>query len=555
MTLTTRASAAALGAALLLTGTTGPTAATPSPPEGRSAASVPTPEVVGPLPAGDPDDGGRNHPFLATDYDLAGHGYVEEEFLISGEATSYAADGVGDASVRSEGHDYTTRIVVRRPSRPSAFNGTVIAEWYNVSNQWDQEVDWFQTHEHLVRQGYAWVGVSAQRAGVHSATGLRAWNPDRYGSLDLTDGGTITDDSLSWDVFSQAVQAVRDTSRHAPLGRLRADEVIATGHSQSAGRLWQYVNSVDPIAGVVDAVVLHGGGGAIRPDLATPVFKLNSETDLAINLLGAAQRQPDTDLLRIWEVAGASHGDWKLITDYGRLRIRDVGSAPGGYPGTPQTCDLPSGSRLPQHLVQGAVYDHVTDWVSDGTAPPSAPPIDLTGDGVARDDLGLATGGIRLAQQEVPTRINSGLNTGPGFCFLDGSSVPIPDGDLAQRYPDEKAYVAAVVSAARAAVEAGHLPADFAQDPSWFTDAVDVVRDRSTDNARPGAAIVTRLLVNRLERAQAAADVGALATADRRVRQAEQLADHLLPDTDATASISRSLAGVRGIIGLGRRLR
>ncbi len=58
--------------------------------------------------------------------------------------------------------------MVRRPVDPATFNGTVIAEWYNVSNQWDQEVDWFQTHEHLVREGYAWVGVSAQRAGVHS---------------------------------------------------------------------------------------------------------------------------------------------------------------------------------------------------------------------------------------------------------------------------------------------------------------------------------------------------------------------------------------------------
>ena len=84
----------------------------------------------------------------------------------------------------------------------------MIAEWYNVSNQWDQEVDWFQTHEHLVREGYAWVGVSAQRAGVHSPTGLRAWSPERYGTLDLTDGGTVTDDTLSWDVFSQAVAAV-----------------------------------------------------------------------------------------------------------------------------------------------------------------------------------------------------------------------------------------------------------------------------------------------------------------------------------------------------------
>ena len=258
-----RRSALGLAAALpgaALVATTGATA--------QEALAVADPEVTGPVPVtsalGDPAHG---YPFLATDYDLAGHGYVEEEFFLSGEATRYAANGATDATVLSTGHDYTTRIVVRRPVDAAGFNGTVLAEWYNVSNQWDQEVDWFQTHEHLVREGYAWVGVSAQRAGVHSATGLRAWSPDRYGSLDLTDGGTVTDDTLSWDVFSQAVQAVRSPTGVAPLGPLDAERVIATGHSQSAFRLWSYVNSVDPLAGVVDAVVLHGGG---PPDPARP---------------------------------------------------------------------------------------------------------------------------------------------------------------------------------------------------------------------------------------------------------------------------------------------
>src|SRR5690606_28841041 len=397
-------------------------------------AAVPDPTVTGPVPVTSPlGDPAHGYPFLATDYDLTSRGYVEEEFFVEGQATRYQADGVTDATVLSTGHDYRTRIVVRRPVDPAAFNGTVIAEWYNVSNQWDQEVDWFQTHEHLVRGGYAWVGVSAQVAGVHSATGLRAWSPDRYGTLDLTDGGAVTDDTLSWDVFSQAVAAVRDPAGVAPLGPLDAERVVATGHSQSAGRLWSYVNSVDPLAGVVDAVVLHGGGGLVRDDIDTPVFKINSETDVAIDLLGAAQRQPDSELLPTWEVAGASHGDWKLITDYGRLRLRDVGSAPGGYPGTPQTCEQPSGSRVPQHMVQGAVYDHVAAWVADGTAPPSAAPIELTDTPrtVVRDERGLGQGGIRLAQQDVPTRINSGANAGPGFCFLDGGSTPVDDATLA----------------------------------------------------------------------------------------------------------------------------
>jgi hypothetical protein len=53
------------------------------------------------------------------------------------------------------------------------------------------------SQDHLVRAGYAYVGVSAQRVGVQVPPGgLTAWSPGRYGSLDVTDNGTITDDSL-----------------------------------------------------------------------------------------------------------------------------------------------------------------------------------------------------------------------------------------------------------------------------------------------------------------------------------------------------------------------
>lgn len=533
--------ALAVTGALLLAGTAVP-----------AHAAVPDPVVVGPVPATTaPGDPAHGYPFLATDYDLAGHGYVEEEFFLEGEATRYQADGLTDATVLSTGHEYRTRIVVRRPVDPAAFNGTVIAEWYNVSNQWDQEVDWFQTHEHLVREGYAWVGVSAQRAGVHSATGLRAWSPERYGTLDLTDGGTVTDDTLSYDVFSQAVEAVRDPDGTAPLGPLDAERVVATGHSQSAGRLRTYVNSVDPLADVVDAVVLHGGGASVRDDIDTPVFKLNSETDVAINLLGAAERQPDSDLLRTWEVAGASHGDWKLITDYGRLRIRDIGTAPGGYPGTPQTCEQPSGSRVPQHMVQGAVYDHVAAWVADGTAPPSTEPLELTDDDpptVARDELGLGLGGIRLAAQEVPFRINSGLNAGPGFCFLDGGSTPVDDATLADWYPDPQVYADAVVAATRAALEAGLVIADVAADPSWYTDVVELVGDRVAAGTVGEA--VGEQVQDRMRQALEAADAGDWEAADGFVGEAQALGRSAVEDADAAASVVRATTAVRGIIAL-----
>jgi len=67
-------------------------------------------------------------------------------------------------------------------------------------------------------------GLSARR--VHrrptskpaplTTTGLRDWNPARYGTADLTQGGTILNDALSYDVFSQAAQAVKLLDDVAP---------------------------------------------------------------------------------------------------------------------------------------------------------------------------------------------------------------------------------------------------------------------------------------------------------------------------------------------------
>ena len=107
-------------------------------------------------------------------------------------------------------HPFKTRIVVRRPTSAARFNGTVIVEWTNVSEGFDNEVDWFHSGEHLVRAGYAWVGVSAQNVGVST---LKQRSANRYSSLDVTDGGTVMGDALSYDIFSAAGQAVRGKGR------------------------------------------------------------------------------------------------------------------------------------------------------------------------------------------------------------------------------------------------------------------------------------------------------------------------------------------------------
>src|SRR5262249_30418211 len=117
-------------------------------------------------------------------------------------------------------------------------------------------------------------------------------------------------------------QAIRHPAGVNLLPGFRVERVFATGHSQSAGRLATYVNSVHPLAPVFDAVVPHGGGGRIRDDLANvKVFKLLSETDVINNQ--ASVRQPDTANFRSWEVTGDSHVDLQFTASSRKLSQRD----------------------------------------------------------------------------------------------------------------------------------------------------------------------------------------------------------------------------------------
>jgi putative intracellular protease/amidase len=424
-------------------------------------------------------DAAHGYPFNASTLDLAKQGYVEQEFFIEGVARSYdiPRDQMANASGSATTHPYKTRIVVRRPAATGKFNGTAIVEWTNVSEGFDNEVDWFHTAEHLVSAGYAWVGVSAQNVGVSA---LKQWSATRYRTLDVTDGGTVMGDALSYDIFTAAGQAVRGRAGTSVMGNLKVDRVIATGHSQSAGRLATYINAVHPLAPVYDAVVLHGGGGKMRTDLNVKIWKLLSETDV---LGQVATRQPDSDTYRTWEVAGTSHLDIKHATELVKLGLRSKetmlpnpppaqaggaagrrGGGPGfggGTPGPFSGCNHPPLSRIPSEYVQSALYDHLARWLKDGTAPPTAPPIEIKTDGerpeIARDSFGNALGGIRLSEHAVATATNSGENTGGGFCFLTGWHEDFDRGKLGALYSTHTAYVSAVKAATEANIKAGYI--------------------------------------------------------------------------------------------------
>ena len=70
-----------------------------------AGAAVPLPTVTGPLPVSE-----ASHPFGAAEYQLvperlSDHGYVEEEYLVSGLANVYSWPAAGPAVVRTTNAD------------------------------------------------------------------------------------------------------------------------------------------------------------------------------------------------------------------------------------------------------------------------------------------------------------------------------------------------------------------------------------------------------------------------------------------------------------------
>ncbi len=405
---------------------------------------IPNPVVIGPIPATvPPGDPSHNYPFFSTTADLAGFGYLEEEFFFEGTANTYTISApLATATIRDSGHHYQTRMIVRRPASLDDFNGTVVMEWQNVAAGYDFDALWLQSQEHFMRRGYAWIGVSVQKAGIHNGkTGLKVWSPIRYGTLDVTDGGTVMDDGLCYDIFSQAAQAVRIPMGVDPMGGLHVEQILAFGASLSADGLVNYHNSIHPLAGVFDGFFMAVSGGTLRTDLDTRVFKVESETDV-VGLSGeneALLRQPDSDHFRYWEVAGSSHIDFHVSQAIGPLRVRDLGRQ------VSPSCADPPLSRIPLYFVANAALDHMVNWVKYDIAPPVAPEIEIAQLGpptvIARDGFGNALGGIRLSQLVVPTATNTGLNSGPGFCRLYGTFEPFDEATISTLYGNHGAYV------------------------------------------------------------------------------------------------------------------
>ena len=479
---------AVAGLALLLAGATVTAACSDDADNGAGArpeTTVPVERPAGPAATFAALKGGKGV-FLGASGpgpSLSKAGYTETEYSATGTATSYTSDGPlptdGRYSLTPDGKaPYATRVVVRRPAEQADFNGTVVVEWLNVSGGVDASPDYTYLADELLRRGYAWVGVSAQRIGIEggpvavsapgaedlgAGKGLKGIDPARYGKLHHPG------DAYSYDIYTQVARALRSPGKAklAPLDGLRLERVLGVGESQSAFALTTYINGVQPLADQYDGFLVHSRGGApaplgkpgagidiagsiggkpttIRTDGAAPVIVVETETDL-LGILGyLPARQDDADRFRLWEVAGTAHAD--------KFQLGDTESILG--------CSQPI-NRGQQVFVLRSALRHLDRWAAGGDPPPKAPRLDVEGSaGTAKyalDDVGNVRGGIRSPVVDAPVDVLSGMASPDSsiICLLMGSTTKIPTAKLATLYESRADYTAAYEKATDAMIKAG----------------------------------------------------------------------------------------------------
>ncbi len=442
-----------------------------------NAQNVPVPKATGPVPATL-----ESYPFAGQDgstpfADLSKVGYVEEEYIITGNANVYDLAQDGAVSVKTPNGAYGTRILVRRPADPARFNGTVIFEPMFAARRFDWPMMWGYTHNYVLETGAAWVGVTLPA----SAQGMRKFNPTRYGQLSFESPSPCppagnaapaaapapaTEEGMKFDMFAQVAALLKSGT----LNGLRAQYVFATGQG---GDLPTYINTIHSRSNfngkpVFDGYVMRPGIAPTRINECSPAPgnndpRRNIKPANVPVVIVAAQgeaipnvgfRRPDADaandIFRFYEVAGVGHIDWWAYYGFPRYedQVASVGSAqgPASWPFA-VTC-TPAISLFPTPVLgnsYNAVFQNLDQFVRRGTKLPASAPLIVKGAGTPEADYvydqhGHGTGGFRSVYVDVPAANYFTSSPGPGVCREMGYVNPWNWAKLDQIYGSFKNY-------------------------------------------------------------------------------------------------------------------
>lgn len=428
-------------------------------------AATPQPKLTGPLKVTP-----GSYPFLAADhvlqpFDLKKAGYVEEEYILSGKANIYDWQADGSLTVKTADAPWSTRILVRRPANKSRFSGHAVVELMNPARRFDWAMMSGYVRDSLVERGDAWVGVTMPG----SVQSLGKFNTDRYTNLGFPNpnptescvagrGGAATSDQeegLRWDMLSQVGAALK-----SPAG-LNAKYLYMT--SQGADVL-TYAAAIEPHATldngkpVYDGFLVKTPGGVSKirrcgaaipkgdprqtvHNIGVPVIEVVAQGEI-----GPDYQRPDSDdpkdPFRIYEIAGAAHIDkWayrELPTFADQLTA--IGTPGQGSPEWPFNVKCAPEIPLQEHPLLKYMFDgalvNLEQWAGKGVPAPKAERITM------KD--GVASGGVRNSDVDVPAASYTTTSPGPGTCRELGSTVPFDSAKIDSLYGNRKAYATKV---------------------------------------------------------------------------------------------------------------
>ncbi len=355
--------------------------------------------------------------------------YVTEERLVSGTAN---------------GAPYTTRILIRRPTDPSRFSGTVVAEALHAGGR-SLIFEWSRVS--ILTRNHVFAEIVHSPANVAL---LKTFNPERYASLSIAMGQTN-------EILAQVGRLLK--SPDGPLGGYRVQRVTLMGTSASSGTVRAYLPAHAALrqqdgGPIFDGFLLTSTNGNVPlPIVDVPMIQMPTQTEVVTWAeMGIAYRRPDSDApgnrFRLYEVAGMPHNNARESPAF------------AGDPCTLPVTDFPAGAFTALGL------NYLIDWITKGTLPPHAPPIEVdrdpSGDGsyLALDEFGNAKGGVRNVWVDVPIATygvfgKGKTTTADRLCLLAGTEAPLAADRLKRLYPDASTYRTRVTQRLEALVKAG----------------------------------------------------------------------------------------------------
>ena len=438
--------------------------------------------------------------------DLAAYGYVEKEFFLSGTANVYELDADERAIVRSTGHPYTTRLLVRYPSDAAKFSGRVVIDILNASSGVDLEDLWRRSWDHILKSGHAYIGITSK---TDTANALKRFDATRYADLKWQVDG-VDENGLIWDMLSHLGTQLRKPGTGGLLGTLAPSWVYLGGQSQSGMYLNTYLSAfADRLAVARDgarplfdgylnlvgpsSVAIRSGGSnpqhLYKPS-GVPQIVIMSEAEHKFSQLPASPgfppfaayvRPADSDSasskFRFYEIAGAPHAD---PTSPIIPNNDEIGKANNGRVRTPKVYNAPHvETELNIDPFVNAALENLHQWAANGVAAPPAmgnwmrysTAVDSSGRTQytpLRDQYGNALGGLRSPMIEAPLHRYYAFRNDSAF-DTDGSMVALSAAQRAGLYPGGRDDYLARYDAAADALVAGRylLAADAKTLKDW----------------------------------------------------------------------------------------